>query len=112
MGTKDPEFNEPAAAARLMAERLGGGAARVELIDGAGHCPQAEVPQETTAAVLAFLDDLRRTRAGTAGARGCGWPGRLPRAAPAPGPTRTGRRYAVREDYPLRQARAAPPRAV
>ena len=70
MGTKALDGKDRAAEAHRVAERLGGGAARVELIDGAGHHPQADVPQETTAAVLAFLDDLRRTRAGTAGARG------------------------------------------
>ena len=64
MGMKDLDCKDRAAEVHLVAERLGGGAARVELIDGAGHHPQADVPQETTAAVLAFLDDLRRTRAG------------------------------------------------
>ena len=41
MGAKDPDFKDPAAEARLVAERLGG---TVLLIDGAGHYPHAEMP--------------------------------------------------------------------
>ncbi len=50
MGTKDPDFPDPAAEARLIAGRLRGD---VVMIDGAGHYPQAEFPAETAAAILA-----------------------------------------------------------
>lgn len=50
MGTRDPDFPDPAAEARLIADRLGGD---VVMIDGAGHYPQAEFPAETAAAIRA-----------------------------------------------------------
>ncbi|MFN8474593.1 MAG: alpha/beta hydrolase [Anaerolineae bacterium] len=56
MGTKDPDFNEPAAEARLVAERLDG---RVQMIDGAGHYPHAEMPAPTASAILGFLGRLQ-----------------------------------------------------
>jgi pimeloyl-ACP methyl ester carboxylesterase len=52
MGTKDPDFPDPAAEARLVADRIGG---TVTMIDGAGHYPHSEFPAETAAAVVAFL---------------------------------------------------------
>lgn len=55
MGSKDPDFPDPAAEARLVAERLGG---TVQLIEGAGHYPHAEMPEEMATAVLSFLDEV------------------------------------------------------
>jgi len=54
MGSRDPDFGQggPEAEARLVAERLGGS---VRMIDGAGHYPHVEFPQETGAAIEAFL---------------------------------------------------------
>lgn len=52
MGTKDPDFPDPAAEARLVAERLRG---VVVLVEGAGHYPQAEMPAVTGPAILDFL---------------------------------------------------------
>lgn len=52
MGTRDPDFPDPAAEAALVAKRLSGHAA---LIDGAGHYPHAEMPEATLAAILPFL---------------------------------------------------------
>lgn len=54
MGSKDPDFPDPAAEAKLVAERVGG---TVTMIDGAGHYPHSEFPEETAAAVLAFLNE-------------------------------------------------------
>ena len=56
MGTKDPDFNDPAAEAKLVADRLHG---RVQMIDGAGHYPHAEMPAPTGAAIIAFLSTLQ-----------------------------------------------------
>jgi len=49
MGTKDPDFSDPAAEARFIEQALG---ARTVLVDGAGHYPQAEFPDATTPAVV------------------------------------------------------------
>ncbi|HTJ35417.1 MAG TPA: alpha/beta hydrolase [Dactylosporangium sp.] len=57
MGTKDPDFPDPAAEARLMAGRLSG---TVAMVEGAGHYPHSERPSETAAAVLAFLAERVR----------------------------------------------------
>jgi pimeloyl-ACP methyl ester carboxylesterase len=51
MGTRDPDFNDPAAEARLVAERLGGEA---HLIEGAGHYPHAEMPDQTSLLITSF----------------------------------------------------------
>lgn len=55
MGTADPDFRDPAAEAAWVAERLN---ARVELIDGAGHYPQAEDPERVTPALVAFCREV------------------------------------------------------
>ena len=56
MGTKDPDFPDPAAEARLVAERLRG---EVALVEGAGHYPHAEVPDVAAPLILDFLDRHR-----------------------------------------------------
>jgi len=53
MGSKDPDFKDPAAEAALVAGLVRNG--RVEFVEGAGHYPQAEFPQETADVVLPFL---------------------------------------------------------
>jgi pimeloyl-ACP methyl ester carboxylesterase len=57
-GTKDPDYPDPEAEARLAAQYLTPTAASVtvEMIEGAGHYPQAEMPEVTAAALLRFLD--------------------------------------------------------
>ncbi|MGY6497517.1 MAG: alpha/beta fold hydrolase, partial [Microcella sp.] len=52
MGTLDPDFPDPAAEARWIAERL---TASVVMVDDAGHYPHAQQPEQTTAAILEFL---------------------------------------------------------
>lgn len=52
MGTKDPDFPDPAAEGQYLAETSGG---RLVLIEGAGHYPQAEMPEKTAQPVLDFL---------------------------------------------------------
>jgi pimeloyl-ACP methyl ester carboxylesterase len=56
MGTRDPDFPDPAAEARLVAERLRG---EIAMIDGAGHYPHAEVPDVAAPLILDFLDRHR-----------------------------------------------------
>jgi pimeloyl-ACP methyl ester carboxylesterase len=53
MGGADPDFADPGAEARWIAERTGGEAV---VLDGLGHYPQAEDPEATAEALLAFLD--------------------------------------------------------
>jgi pimeloyl-ACP methyl ester carboxylesterase len=52
MGERDPDFRDPAAEARFVAERLG---ASLVLVPSSGHYPQAEYPEVVTPAVTAFL---------------------------------------------------------
>jgi pimeloyl-ACP methyl ester carboxylesterase len=52
MGTKDPDFPDPAAEGRSVAEQAGG---KLELIEGAGHYPQTEMPEKTSPIVMDFL---------------------------------------------------------
>lgn len=52
MGERDPDFPDPAAEARLIADRIGG---RVVMVPGAGHYPQAEYPELVAPPVLGFL---------------------------------------------------------
>lgn len=53
MGGKDPDWPDPLAEAQFITESL---AAKLVLIDGAGHYPQTEMPEKTTPAILQFLD--------------------------------------------------------
>ncbi|MBL8055415.1 MAG: alpha/beta hydrolase [Anaerolineales bacterium] len=52
MGDRDPDFKDPAAEARRVAEPLG---AEVAMVPGAGHYPHVEMPEITGPRVLAFL---------------------------------------------------------
>ncbi|HEY9899097.1 MAG TPA: alpha/beta hydrolase [Pantanalinema sp.] len=56
MGTRDPDFSDPAAEAKRVADPLG---ASVQLIEGAGHYPHAEMPEVTTPHLLRFLGERR-----------------------------------------------------
>jgi len=55
MGTRDPDFKDPAAEARLVAEKLDG---EVHMIAGAGHHPHAEMPDETGPLIIAFAQKI------------------------------------------------------
>ncbi len=52
MGTKDPDFPDPAAEARTVADALSG---EVAMIDGAGHYPHVEMPEATNATIARFV---------------------------------------------------------
>ena len=52
MGTRDPDFADPAAEARWLAAALH---AQTLLVDGAGHYPQAEMPGRVIPALQEFL---------------------------------------------------------
>lgn len=55
MGTRDPDFKDPAGEARWIGERL---RALVHLIEGAGHHPHAEMPEECGPVIVEFLSTL------------------------------------------------------
>ena len=52
MGSKDPDFTDPAAEGRSIAAQTAG---RLELVSGAGHYPQTEMPEITAPLVIDFL---------------------------------------------------------
>ena len=52
MGTKDPDFSDPAAEAKLVADRLHG---RFLMVDGAGHYPHVEMAEEVEPVIIKFL---------------------------------------------------------
>jgi pimeloyl-ACP methyl ester carboxylesterase len=58
MGNKDPDFPDPAAEGKLVAEQTSGSLA---IIAGAGHYPQTEMPEQTTPVILEFLGRHRAT---------------------------------------------------
>ncbi len=55
MGSKDPDFPDPQAEARLIADRLHGSSV---MVPDAGHYPQAEFPELTTPAIVEFAQRL------------------------------------------------------
>jgi pimeloyl-ACP methyl ester carboxylesterase len=61
MGTADPDFPDPAAEARQTADETGG---ELHMIEGAGHYPQTEFPDQTNPLIVDFIK-----RAGQIGRR-------------------------------------------
>jgi len=55
MGTKDPDFKDPAAEAEWVAGELNGS---FEMIEGAGHHPHVEMPEIIGPRVIEFLKTL------------------------------------------------------
>ena len=55
MGTADPDFPDPTAEANFIVEKTGG---QLALIDGAGHYPQTEVPDQTNPCIVEFLQGV------------------------------------------------------
>lgn len=60
MGTRDPDFKDPAAEANWVAEQLSGEA---HLVEGAGHYPHAEMPEASGPLVVSFLEGLKEKEA-------------------------------------------------
>lgn len=55
MGSKDPDFKQPEAEARWVADAVHG---RYVMIDGAGHYPHAEMPETTAPIIVDFLQTV------------------------------------------------------
>ena len=56
MGSRDPDFKNPGAEAKRVAEAVRG---NYEMIENAGHCPHAEMPEVTGQLMVAFLSSLK-----------------------------------------------------
>lgn len=56
MGTRDPDFPDPVAEARWVAGLLG---TEPLLVEGAGHYPHLEMPEQVAPALLAFLERIQ-----------------------------------------------------
>lgn len=56
MGSKDPDFKAPQIEGQWIADQLHG---TLHIIDGAGHYPQAEMPEITAPLILSFLKSLK-----------------------------------------------------
>ncbi len=59
MGSKDPDFDDPAAEMQWVIAQIG---AQGLLVEGAGHYPHAEMPERITPAVLTFLSGINTPR--------------------------------------------------
>jgi len=55
MGTEDPDFADPRAEGAAIAAAMPAGLGTVTTIDGAGHYPQAQCPDQVAALVIPFL---------------------------------------------------------
>ena len=53
MGTSDPDWPDPKAEAQFIADRVSG---ELVFIEGAGHYPQTEMPEQVTPKVIEFLN--------------------------------------------------------
>jgi pimeloyl-ACP methyl ester carboxylesterase len=60
MGTGDPDFKNPVAEAEFVSAQLHG---RVQLVEGVGHYPQVEVPDQVNPAIVAFCREVTSRRA-------------------------------------------------
>ncbi|WP_069773474.1 alpha/beta fold hydrolase [Streptomyces sp. LUP30] len=55
MGTLDPDWADPHAEGSAVVEALPSGLGRLEMIEGAGHYPHHQLPDQVASLVLAFL---------------------------------------------------------
>ncbi|MFF7331577.1 alpha/beta fold hydrolase [Streptomyces sp. NPDC090306] len=55
MGTLDPDWADPQAEGSAVVEALPSGLGRLEMIEGAGHYPHVQSPDQVVSLVLAFL---------------------------------------------------------
>lgn len=59
VGTRDPDFKDPAAEAQRIAESVSGS---LQMVEEAGHYPHAEMPEITSQYILSFLKSIEKER--------------------------------------------------
>ncbi|MET7683817.1 alpha/beta hydrolase [Streptomyces sp. NPDC005423] len=64
-GSDDPDWTSPRAEGDAVVAELPTGLGHLEMIDGAGHYPHVQYPQQTLAAVLPFLAPLTSVEGGS-----------------------------------------------
>ena len=62
MGTRDPDFADPLAEAQWIQDQIG---AQRLMVEGAGHYPHTEMPEQVAPVLLAFLAHLRGPDSGS-----------------------------------------------
>ncbi|MFJ4845252.1 MULTISPECIES: alpha/beta fold hydrolase [unclassified Streptomyces] len=60
MGSLDPDWADPAAEGAAIVDALPSGLGRLEMVEGAGHYPHDQFPDQVVALVLAFLESAAR----------------------------------------------------
>jgi pimeloyl-ACP methyl ester carboxylesterase len=58
-GSADPDWADPRAEGEAIIADLPTGLGRLEMVDGAGHYPHVQFPEQVVASVLSFLDSVR-----------------------------------------------------
>jgi pimeloyl-ACP methyl ester carboxylesterase len=58
MGTKDPDFKQPEQEAQFLGSALH---APVHMIEGAGHYPHAEMPEQVAPLLISFFQQVRES---------------------------------------------------
>jgi pimeloyl-ACP methyl ester carboxylesterase len=59
MGTRDPDFKQPEQEVQMVVGRLSAAQVTTQMIEGAGHYPHAEMPEQAAASILAFFDTVK-----------------------------------------------------
>ena len=60
MGTQDPDWADPQAEGQAIVDAMPAGLATLALVEGAGHYPHAQKPDEAAALIIPFLEELAR----------------------------------------------------
>lgn len=60
MGTLDPDFADPKAEGEAIVAAMPAGLGTVAMVEGAGHYPHAQCPDEVAALVIPFLKEHAR----------------------------------------------------
>jgi pimeloyl-ACP methyl ester carboxylesterase len=59
MGTRDPDFKQPEQEVQILVGRLQGTAVTSQMIEGAGHYPHAEMPEQAASSIRLFFNAIQ-----------------------------------------------------